>query len=130
QLRLRSCGISTTGCSIHACSTKHNLLTVSAECVRILGRRMKRESCGSTAGCRHHIHIEVAVTIAGERNGPAIRTPHRHEVVCSVRSERCCNSARDWHTKQVSLVGEHEGLTIRRDGRISEPGSVLCIALG
>ena len=97
-------------------------LVVGREGVGELRGRMVGQAPGFAARRGHDEDIEVAVAVAGEGDGLAVAAPDGHEVVGFVHRQGHGDAAVGRDAVEVALVGEDDGLGVRRDGRVAQPG--------
>ena len=109
---------------VHARGAEDDGRVVAGEGVGVLGGGVERQPPRLAALGGHDEDVEVAVAVARERDLPAVVAPDGHEVVGLVRGQRDGRAAGGRHPVEVALVGEDDGLAVRRDRRIAQPAGV------
>ena len=64
-------------------------------------------------GCRHDIHLRIAVVLTGERDRPAVRREAREHFVTHVRRQPMGLAACHRHLVEIAGIGEDDLLSIR-----------------
>ncbi len=102
-------------------------MAVITPCHRYLTCAVGCKATGSTTIGIDDVHVKAALTVAGEGNLRAIRTPNGLEVMCRIGSQLARLASLGINAEDITLVTEGYLLAIGRDGRIAHPqGILLC----
>ena len=99
---------------------KHRL-SVGREARRSLVGRVEGQPLGLAALGGHHEHVEVSVTVRGERDLRSVRRPDWHRVVGVAHGQGLGRPTRRRDLPEVAVVAENHGPAIRRNRGIAKP---------
>ena len=117
------------GFRINAYKGAEQHLAVRSHAERILAALESGDACRSAAAYAHSPDVPGALAGGGEHNLISIRSPNGIGLIGGAGGDLTGKSALRADHKDVSLIAERYPFSVRRDGRLPEPGSIaLCLS--